>query len=288
MLGPMDQWQIVITGCGTSHGNPPWGVPEWWSDDPKDHRRRSGALLLGPQDQVILIDTGPDLMHQLRDPFKRWDGVHYPDDCITRCAAVLLTHDHADHAHGLNELRHLNRLMNGNGIPIYGNEQHLYEVTRMYPYCFSTSDADIYQLATPLLQTVHVDDFSSVEVCGLPVTLFPMSHGPYGRVSGMRIGNLVYCTDCKTIPEESVACMHGAEVLVLDMLREKEHVSHFNWAEAAAVIERVQPQRTVLVHMGHEVRHAEWTERLSQGVEMGFDGWHATFASDGPRWERKA
>ena len=281
----MADWRIVITGCGTSHGNPPWGYREHWSEDPRDHRRRSGAMLLGPDDEVVLIDTGPDLMHQLRDPYKDWDGIHYPERCITRCDAVLLTHDHADHAHGLNELRHLNRLMGGDGITIYGHETHLYEVSRMYPYCFASGEADIYSMATPLLRTEHVVDHRTIDVVGLPVTPFEMSHGPYGRVTGLRIGNLAYCTDCKFIPEASMPFLEGLEVLVLDMLRESDHVSHFNWEEAQAMIARLQPQRTVLVHMGHEVRYAEWQDRLPAGVEMGYDGWHAGFAAEGPRWD---
>lgn len=280
----MADWRIVITGCGTSHGNPPWGYREHWSEDPRDHRRRSGALLLGPEGEVILIDTGPDLMHQLRDPYKDWDGRSYPERCITRCNAVLLTHDHADHAHGLNELRHLNRLMRGEGITIYGQENHLYEVTRMYPYCFASGDADVYQMATPVLRTEHVEDHRTVDVAGLPVTLFDMSHGPYGRVSGLRLGRAAYCTDCKFIPDESFAFLDDLDLLVLDMLREQSHISHFNWEEAEQVIERVRPKRTVLVHMGHEVRYAEWAKRLPEGVEMGYDGWYADFDPEGPRW----
>jgi phosphoribosyl 1,2-cyclic phosphate phosphodiesterase len=281
----MGEWRIVITGCGTSHGNPPWGRPELWSDDPRDHRRRSGAMLLGPQGQVILIDTGPDLMHQLRDPYKDWDGLSYPQRCITRCDAVLLTHDHADHSHGLNELRHLNRLMDGAGITIYGHEGHLYEVSRMYPYCFASGE-QAYDLATPLLRTEHVPDHRSFDISDLPVTFFEMSHGPfYGRVSGLRLGRMAYCTDCKFIPEASFAFLQDLDLLVLDMLRERDHVSHFSWDEAWAVIQRLRPRRTVLVHMGHEVRYGDWVERLPEGVEMGYDGWNAEFSSEGPRWD---
>src|SRR3954466_15505408 len=105
----MPAWELIITGCGTSHGNPPWGLPGAWSEDPRDRRRRSGALLRGPRGQVLLIDAGPDLMYQLRDPDLTWDGVTYPTGSVVRCDGVLLTHDHADHVNGLNDLRHLNR-----------------------------------------------------------------------------------------------------------------------------------------------------------------------------------
>ena len=95
----MAEWELILTGTGTSHGNPPWGNPNIWSNDPRDHRRRSGAILKGPGGEVILIDAGPDLMHQLRDPYKRTSMYDYPTDCICRCDGVLITHDHADHCH---------------------------------------------------------------------------------------------------------------------------------------------------------------------------------------------
>lgn len=278
-----DDWRIVITGCGTSHGNPPWGWREHWSEDPRDHRRRSGALLLGPRDETVLIDTGPDLMHQLRDPFKDWDGRCYPERCVTRCDGVIITHDHADHSHGLNELRHLNRLMRGRSITVHAHPRHLEAVTGMYPYCFAQPDRG-YALASPALHASELTDGVTAVVGGAPVTPFPMSHGPHGRVTGLRCGSMAYCTDCKRIPEDSYAYLQGLELLVLDMLRAEEHVSHFNWEEAHAVIRRLRPRRTVLVHMGHEVRYAEWEGRLPDGVLLAFDGFTAAFTTAGPRW----
>jgi phosphoribosyl 1,2-cyclic phosphate phosphodiesterase len=272
MITPM-QWTLVITGCGTSHGNPPWGRPQLWSQDPRDLRRRSGAQLHGPDGEVILIDTGPDLLHQLRDPFVDWDGSTYPQRCVTRCDGVLLTHVHADHAHGINELRHLNRLMKGRSIGLHGAHEHLDELATMFPYCFTGGDA----VVAPALQLVPVNDHQPFTVAGVPLISFAMEHGPAGRVSGFRIGGLAYCTDCKTIPAASRAALRGVPLLVLGMLREQVHPTHMNWHEAAALIDEVQPQRTVLVHMGHEVRYGEWCDRLPAGVEMAYDGWHAPF-----------
>jgi len=269
----------VITGCGTSHGNPPWGYRELWSEDPRDHRRRSGAALLGPRGAVILIDTGPDLAHQLRDPYKEQRDTSYPERCIVRCDGVLLTHDHADHTHGLNELRHLNRLMRGTGITIHGCHGHLDQLRAMYPYCFGDGSSGGYHLAAPLLETIHRPDHVTFTVCNLPITPFAMDHGPSGRVTGYRIGSLAYCTDCKSIPEDSLSWIADCELLVLDMLRAEPHVSHYCWEDAEALIMRVRPRRTVLVHMGHEVRYAEWADRLPPGVELAYDGWHADFTA---------
>jgi phosphoribosyl 1,2-cyclic phosphate phosphodiesterase len=271
----MPAWELVITGCGTSHGNPPWGLPALWSEDPRDARRRSGALLRHPDGRVILIDTGPDLAHQLRDPTRTWDGRRYPADCIVRCDGVLLTHDHADHVHGINDLRHLNRLMRDSApIPIYGAVEHLRSVQAMFPYCFAEPDA-LYSLGSPALRAVPVPDGEPWEVAGRPVLAFPMSHGAAGRTTGFRCGAMAYLTDLKVLPNACDALLADLDLLVLDMLREAPHSTHLCWREAEAIIARLRPRRTVLTHMGHEVRFAAWQDRLPAGVEMAVDGWRA-------------
>jgi phosphoribosyl 1,2-cyclic phosphate phosphodiesterase len=267
----MADWRIVLTGTGTSHGNPPWGVPGWWSTDPRDLRRRSGAVLLGPDGAVVLIDCGPDLMHQMRDPFRTWDGRSYPADAVVRCDAVLLTHDHADHSHGVNDLRHLNRLMGGRPIPIYGHAGHLATVQGMVPYAFGGGE-DAYHLARPCLVAVPMADGVPVSVGPLQVTACALSHGPAGRTTGFRCGGLGYLTDLKELPEEAAALLHGLEVLVLDMLRAEPHPTHLCWAEAQAIMSRLLPRRTILTHMGPEVRHADWVHRLPADVIMACDG----------------
>jgi phosphoribosyl 1,2-cyclic phosphate phosphodiesterase len=271
-------WRIVLTGTGTSHGNPPWGRPEWWSDDPRDLRRRSGAVLLGPSGQVILIDVGPDLMHQMRDPFRTWDGRSYPADCIVRCDGVLLTHDHADHCHGLNDLRHLNRLMDGQGITIHGHRSHLDAVQQMFPYCFG-GGSDAYRWSRPAIRAEPIEDGAPRTVAGLTITAVAMSHGTAGRTTGFRCGSMAYLTDLKVLPLEADPHLGGLDLLVMNMLREDLHPTHQNWDEAQAVIARLRPRRTVLTHMGPEVRHAAWVDRLGADVVMAVDGHVEMFRS---------
>ena len=271
-------WEIVITGCGTSHGNPPWGRPQHWSTDPRDRRRRSGAMLFGPDGAVVLIDAGPDLAHQLRDPDLTWDGAAYPAACVTRVDAVLLTHDHADHSHGLNDLRHINRLMGQRSIPIHGERDHLESLGAMFPYCFGFGE-QAHQGYRPTLRQVALVDDETVDIAGLPVTPFAMSHGPAGRTTGFRCGGLGYLTDLKELPAAADAHLQGLDLLVLDMLREAPHETHLCWAEALAIISRLRPRRTVLTHMGHEVRYAEWESRLPADVTMAHDGLRLPFAA---------
>ena len=197
-------WELLITGCGTSHGNPPWGYPQLWSEDPRDLRRRAGAVLTGSNGQVLLIDAGPDLQHQMRDPDRTWDGRSYPAKCIVRCDAVLLTHDHADHSHGFNDLRHLNRLMGGVSIRIFGAREHLDAVQTMFPFCFGEPDK-LYYLGSPALASVAMHDGTVTDVAGLPVVAFPMSHGPAGRTTGFRCGGMAWLTDLKVLPPEADA-----------------------------------------------------------------------------------
>lgn len=274
-LPRMAAWEFTITGCGTSHGNPMWGVPEWWSEDPRDRRRRSGAMLRGPAGEVVLFDCGPDLAHQMTDPYRDWDGRSYPRRCVTRCDAVLLTHVHADHCHGLNDLRHLDRLMRGGAIPILGHEPHLAELRSMFPYCFGAG-TDTYHHSRPNLACVPLADGQPVAVAGLPVTAFAMSHGPAGRTTGFRVGRLAYCTDVKELPRDADPLLAGLDLLALGVLRDQPHPTHQSWDEAMAVITRLRPRRTVLMHMGPEVRYAAWEARLPPGVALACDGWTAT------------
>ncbi len=276
-----EQWKLVITGCGTSHGSPPWGWREVWSEDPRDFRRRSGAILYGPHGQRILIDTGPDLMYQLRDPYKNWDGNSYPEDCITRCDGVLITHTHADHTHGINELRHLNRLMRTHGkkksITLYGYDKDLAELRTQFAYCFADPDK-AYTLGAPVLATQALAEAVPIDIAGLPVCSFAASHGAAGRVSIFRFGKSCgYLTDIKSLPIAVDTHLQHLDVLFINMLREAEHPTHACWAETEAIIKRLQPKQTVLIHMGHEVRYAEWEKRLPDNVQLACDGMGLSF-----------
>ena len=274
-----ENWNLVITGCGTSHGNPAWGYPEHWSTDPKDNRRRAGGLIQGPDGQVILIDCGPDFMHQMRNPWCDWDGLSYPTRCITRCDGLLLTHAHADHSHGLNDLRHLNRLM-GKDITVYGLEAHLNELRETFSYSFGATNA-YYSVGNPLLRSHPLPEGEAIEVAGLEVTPWLVDHGPAGMIYAYKLGkNVGYITDAKRVPAPTRDAMRHLDLLVVNMLQEKEHVTHMNWQECRELLDDLQPKRAVLTHMGYSVRWADWQERLPDHVDMAYDGWEASFRCD--------
>lgn len=275
--GP-EGWRLVILGCGTSHGNPQWGCPAQWSADPKDARRRAGAALLGPTGQIVLIDCGPDLVDQCRDPFKKWDGKKYPEDSLNRCDAVLLTHDHADHLHGLNDLRHLTRLMGGRGIPIYAYGRYLSEAQRMFPYAFGLGSGleaapQHYRYSLPVLIPKPIAPSQVFSVAGIAVESVMVSHGPAGPVAAWRMWDRVgYCTDCKVIPPRSMERLKGLDLLVITMLQSKAHPTHMNFAETMSMLEYLKPRRAVLTHLGPDVIYSTWQDRLPGFVSIAYDG----------------
>ena len=267
MKAPDDQWQLVITGCGTSHGNPIIGLPDRWSDDPRDQRRRTAAILQRGE-QSILIDCGPDLLAQLRDPYCSWDGLSYPQYAITSTMAVLMTHEHADHSHGINDLRLLNRLQKKT-VPIYADHVHADKLLTQFAYCFAGDATGAWR---PGLEARPFSVGDQLLIDGWPIQTMPLQHGPAGPVTGFRFGDLAYLTDVKTILPDAWQYLDGLDTLVLGVLREEPHATHMHVAEALEVVQRLRPRRCVFTHLGLEVRYADLASRLPVGVEPAFDG----------------
>jgi phosphoribosyl 1,2-cyclic phosphate phosphodiesterase len=218
--------------------------------------------------ESILIDCGPDLLAQLRDPYRFWDGIGYPQHAITSTLAVLLTHEHADHTHGINDLRLLNRLQR-RPVPLHGDASHLSLLKSQFPYCFQGDDAGAWRPGIEA-QPFQVGDRLLID--GWPVQTLPVLHGPAGPVTGFRFGDLAYVTDVKTVLPQAMQHLRDLDTLVLGVLREDPHPTHLSVAEALQLVTALRPRRTVFTHLGHEVRYADLAARLPVGVEPAFDG----------------
>lgn len=244
-----------MMGTGTSHGIPMIGCrcPVCTSDDPRDKRMRSSALVeMGGRS--FLIDTTPELRMQCLA-------------CnITRVDAVLYTHDHADHVAGLDDLRRFN-VLQGTSIIAYGDENTTLSLRRMFPYAFEHKPD--YPSTKPQLELAVIK--GSFEAFGVPIIPIPLLHGKM-PVLGFRFGGFAYCTDVSFIPEESYRLLEGLDVLVLDALRLRPHPTHFNLEQAIVVARRIGAIRTYFTHIAHELAHETTNARLSKGMMLAYDG----------------
>jgi len=249
---------LIILGSGTSHGVPMIGCTcdVCLSDDPRNRRMRSGALIEAPEGN-ILIDTSPELRIQLLREQVRL--VH----------AAIYTHSHADHLFGLDDLRLFGHYLGG-PVSLYCEAKVEHQIRQAYSYAFDDSGDRLHPGAVPQL-TLHRIHLEPFELCGATITPIRLLHGSL-PVLGFRIGNVAFCTDVSSIPEESWELLEGLDVLVLDALREKPHATHFSVGEALEVIARVRPRQAYLTHISHTLDHAKTNATLPERVEMAYDG----------------
>ncbi|HBY44879.1 MAG TPA: MBL fold metallo-hydrolase [Thermomicrobiales bacterium] len=247
--------EITFLGTGTSNGVPVIGCQceVCRSTDPRDKRTRSSAIVR-VDGQTVLIDTTPELRLQALA------------NNITHIDAVVFTHAHADHVAGFDDLRSFNYL-NQAPLETYADGFTAQLLRERFAYAFEYPFP--FYGGKPDLRLHAVDrDFDIGPTRFRP---FPVSHGRW-TVMGFRIHDLVYLTDAKIVPESSLDVMRGAEVLVINGLRERPHPVHLSIPEALDIITEVRPARAYLTHLSHEVGHAAWSERLPSGVELAYDG----------------
>ncbi len=253
--------RVTLLGTGTSTGVPVIGCRcrVCSSTDPRDARTRC-ACYVWAMGMGIVIDTGPDFRYQmLREGINRID-------------AVLYTHHHFDHVVGVDDLR---PYFFQNAVPMacYAYTRTAHELRRMFPYIF---DGGVTYGAAPRLQLQEVEASFTVRSryggdCSLEVVPLELLHGTL-HVFGYRIGRFAYITDANHIPDETYDRLQCVDVLVIDALRHAPHPRHFTIDEALAVAERIGARQTYLVHITHNVLHAEEEERLPKGVALGYDG----------------
>ena len=256
--------QVTILGCGTSGGVPRVG-DHWGACDPANpkNRRRRCSLLVERHgaggETGVLVDTSPDLRQQLLDAGTGWiDG-------------VLYTHDHADHVHGIDDLRQV--AFNGRRrVDVYFDEATGKLLRSRFAYCFESPAGSDYP---PILRGHEIVAGEMVKIGGaggaIEALPFRQIHGS-GETLGFRFGGLAYSPDVSDFPEESLKALHDLDVWIIDALRPAPHPSHFSVEQALAWIARVKPKRAVLTHMHVDLDYATLARELPQGVEPAYDG----------------
>jgi phosphoribosyl 1,2-cyclic phosphate phosphodiesterase len=207
---------------------------------------------------MLLIDTAPELRLQLVAA-----GVERVD-------AVLYTHAHADHVHGIDDLRALSVRLGGLGLPVYGPAAVLTELRHRFAYIFDGAPARP-GTSKPELALQPLEPGRTAAVAGVAVLPLELPHGDQ-TVFGYRFGRLAYLTDVKSIPAAAREQLAGLDVLVLNALLPRPHPLHLSVPEAVAVAQELGARRTLLTHLTHEVPHAELAESLPLGVEPAYDG----------------
>lgn len=250
--------KLILLGTGTSVGVPAigCGCEVCRSDDPRDKRTRCAAIVGMPQGN-LLIDTPPDLRQQL---LREKIGVVH---------AVLYTHEHADHVFGLDDLR-LFPFYIGGPVPLYCESRVEDRIRRSFDYAFRDEEPTHTGARPQLsLRSISLEPF---EILGGWVTPIRLLHGPRFEVLGFRIGNVAYCTDVKRIPMESMSRLRSLDVLVLDALRIRPHVTHLCLEEAIEIVQELKPKRAIFTHISHDLSHAKTNALLPAGMELGYDG----------------
>jgi len=252
--------RVTILGCGHSLGVPVIGCQcaVCRSDNPKNKRLRV-SVLIEINGMNIIIDTSPDFRQQmLRTNIKKID-------------AVLYTHDHADHMHGLDDLRQFNALQN-DVIPVYGNEVIMASIQKRFSYAFlpkPTENAMFRPSLTPNILP-NTDEYS-FNIGHIEVIAFNQQHGK-SSTTGYRIGDFAYSTDINILPEAALTTLSGVKCWIVDCLRYTPSYSHSHLELTLEWINKIKPERAILTHMAHEFDYDKLSGELPAGVFAGFDG----------------
>lgn len=260
-----DRLRFTLLGCGSSPGVPRV-VGDWGACDPaepKNRRRRPSLLVerIGADDRrtSVVIDTGPDFREQML-----MAGVE-------RLDAVLYTHPHADHIHGIDDLRGY-FLAQRARIPVHADAMTLARLKQGFAYCFETQPGSSYP---PIAEAFEIDTSRNIEIAGEggPIAFSPLvqEHGDQTSLA-FRIGSVAYCSDVSDFSDQVAGQLVGLDWLIIDALQYKPHPSHFSLSQALEWIERLGPKRAILTHMHTPLDYATVMAETPDHVEPGFDG----------------
>ena|SRR5438067_402005 len=252
--------KLTFLGTGTSFGVPQLGCgcAVCRSPDPRDRRTRVGAVVETDSGTRILIDTPPELRIQLIAA-----GVFDVD-------AVLFTHDHADHTHGIDDLRAIT-VRRAAPLAIYASEETLGALRKKFEYIFDNSIKPRPGSSKPEGEAHTIAPGKPFRVGVTDILPIAVPHGPTS-VLAYRIGALGYVTDAKTLPAEAIEQLKGVSVLVINALFKTEHPSHLSIPEAVEVAKAIGAERTFLTHLTHRTLHADLEAELPRGIAPAFAG----------------
>jgi phosphoribosyl 1,2-cyclic phosphate phosphodiesterase len=256
--------KFTILGCGSSGGvpRPALGWGDCDPNNPKNRRRRTSLCVeqhgSGGVTRV-LVDTSPDLRDQLLDASVDWLN------------GVLYTHEHADHTHGIDDLRAY-FIKQRQLIDVYMDAPTSVSIHRRFGYCFKSPPGSEYP---PILRehSLAAGNHLTIEGKGGPITILPclQQHGDIASL-GFRFGNVGYSCDLSSIPAESAAALTNLDVWIVDALRYRPHPSHFSVADALDWIERLKPRRAILTNLHSDLDYDVLRKELPPSVEPAFDG----------------
>ncbi len=252
--------RLTFLGTGTSNGVPMIGCdcPVCRSPDPRDRRNRTSAIVHDTAtERTYLIDTATEL---------RLQAIAYG---LHRVDAILMTHAHADHTGGFDDLRRFNEMQQRH-LPVYASpetaavlrERYAYTFQDIFPFYGGKPDLHLHEVTGPFAP------FGPDEREIVPI---PVLHGRL-PILGYRFGDLAYVTDAKSIPASSLDLLRGLDTLVLNALRATPHPTHLSIPDAVAIIQDLRPRQAYLVHLSHELSHAEASAMLPPGIEVAYDG----------------
>ena len=247
---------ILFLGSGTSTGIPSLccNCDVCRSANPKNKRLRS-SILVRNDGSHLLVDTSTDLRQQCLV------------NNITHINQVLYTHHHADHVHGIDELRSFNHF-NKTIIPCYGNKQTIDEIKNKFNYIFNETTQIGGGLPKLKLHVVNGEAFTLGEIAVTPLDII------HGRLTilGYKLNNCAYITDCSEIPNETKKQLRNLDILILNALGFDPHPTHFSLTQALDMVAELKPERAILTHINHKFDHEKVSAGLPKGVELAYDG----------------
>ncbi len=246
--------KVTFLGTGTSYGVPMIGCEchVCTSGNPRNSRTRS-SIIVSEGKYNILIDAAIELRIQcLRNKVRRLD-------------AVLLTHAHADHILGLDDLRHFNRSQK-TSIPVYGSQGTVNSIYRMFSYAFSEVSSNGTK---PKFTLTPID--GKLNLFGIEIIPVDVMHGQE-KVTAYRFNKLAYVTDVSEIPQDSLDKLMGLDLLVIDALRNIPHEKHFSIEQAISIVSILKPRQTFFTHIAHDIEHEETNNVLPSGIKLAYDG----------------